>query len=91
MSIKTGPEPRSDIEFVEVDGQAQPIDVKPEKVIGNVEKIVILIAAIAAAAGWGVLALHRGETINSVWLVLAAVAPTLSDIPCTHALLSTRW
>ncbi|HAT1144955.1 carbon starvation CstA family protein [Corynebacterium striatum] len=73
MSIKTGPEPQSDIEFIEVDGHKQPIDVRPERTIGTVEKIIILIAAIAAAAGWGVLALHRGETINSVWLVFAAV------------------
>ncbi|MFS0467380.1 carbon starvation CstA family protein, partial [Corynebacterium striatum] len=61
------------MEFIEVDGHKQPIDVRPERTIGTVEKIIILIAAIAAAAGWGVLALHRGETINSVWLVFAAV------------------
>ncbi|MBS1241089.1 MAG: carbon starvation protein CstA, partial [Gemmatimonadetes bacterium] len=35
-----------------------------------------LIAAVGAAA-WGVLALHRGETINAAWLVLAAVGTYL--------------
>jgi carbon starvation protein len=33
--------------------------------------------ALAGAAGWGALALHRGETISAAWLVLAAVATYL--------------
>jgi len=36
-----------------------------------------LLVALAGAAGWGVLALHRGETISAAWLVLAAVATYL--------------
>jgi carbon starvation protein len=35
------------------------------------------LVALAGAAGWGVLALHRGETINAAWLVLAAVGTYL--------------
>src|SRR3954447_23375624 len=33
--------------------------------------------ALAGAAGWGALALNRGETISAAWLVLAAVATYL--------------
>ena len=36
-----------------------------------------LLLALAGAAAWGVLALHRGETINAAWLVLAAVGTYL--------------
>ncbi|MBA3660088.1 MAG: carbon starvation protein A, partial [Gemmatimonadales bacterium] len=36
-----------------------------------------LLVALAGAAGWGVLALHRGETVSAAWLVLAAVATYL--------------
>jgi carbon starvation protein len=36
-----------------------------------------LFVGIAGAAGWGVLALHRGETISAAWLILAAVATYL--------------
>ena len=36
-----------------------------------------LLVALAGAAGWGVLALHRGETISAAWLVLAAVGTYL--------------
>ena len=39
--------------------------------------IAWLFVGLAAAAGWGVLALHRGETISAAWLVLAAVSTYL--------------
>jgi len=44
-----------------------------------------LVAAIGAA-GWAMLALHRGETVNAAWLVLAAVGCALSSVD-TFALL----
>jgi len=31
-----------------------------------------IVAGLAGVAGWAVLALHRGETINAAWLVLAS-------------------
>ncbi len=36
-----------------------------------------ILAGLAGAAGWAVLALHRGETISAAWLVLAAVGTYL--------------
>ena len=39
--------------------------------------ITWLLVGLAGAAGWGVLALHRGETISAAWLVLAAVGTYL--------------
>ena len=41
------------------------------------KKIGWLVVAAAGAIAWGVLALHRGETINAAWLVLAAVGTYL--------------
>jgi carbon starvation protein len=35
------------------------------------------LLALTGAASWGVLALHRGETINAAWVVLAAVGTYL--------------
>ncbi len=40
-------------------------------------KLLWLLIALAGAAGWGVLALHRGESISAAWLVLAAVGTYL--------------
>ncbi|HET9134060.1 MAG TPA: carbon starvation CstA family protein, partial [Gemmatimonadales bacterium] len=34
--------------------------------------ILWFLIAAAGAAGWGAIALHRGETINAAWLLLAA-------------------
>ena len=36
-----------------------------------------LLLALAGAVAWGVLALHRGETINAAWVVLAALGTYL--------------
>jgi carbon starvation protein len=36
-----------------------------------------LFLALAGAVAWGMLALHRGETINAAWLILAAVGTYL--------------
>ena len=35
------------------------------------------LVALVGAAGWGVLALSRGETVSAAWLVLAAVGTYL--------------
>jgi carbon starvation protein len=40
-------------------------------------KLAWVLVAAAGAAGWGALALHRGETISAAWLVLAAVCTYL--------------
>lgn len=36
-------------------------------------RIVLMVVAILAAVGWAMIGLHRGETVNSVWIVAAAV------------------
>jgi carbon starvation protein len=40
-------------------------------------RLIWSFLALAGAAAWGVLALHRGETISAAWLVLAAVGTYL--------------
>ncbi|HEY7635687.1 MAG TPA: carbon starvation CstA family protein, partial [Gemmatimonadales bacterium] len=39
--------------------------------------VLWLLIALAGAAGWGTIALNRGETISAAWLVLAAVGTYL--------------
>jgi carbon starvation protein len=36
-----------------------------------------LLLGISGAFAWGVLAVHRGETVSAAWLVLAAVGTYL--------------
>ncbi len=40
-------------------------------------RLAWLVVALAGAAGWGMLALHRGETVSAAWLILAAVGTYL--------------
>ncbi len=40
-------------------------------------RVLWLLVSLAAAAAWGVIALHRGETISAAWLILAAVGSYL--------------
>ncbi len=39
--------------------------------------LIWLLVGLAGAAGWGMLALSRGETVSAAWLVLAAVGTYL--------------
>ncbi|MEO8090334.1 MAG: carbon starvation CstA family protein, partial [Gemmatimonadales bacterium] len=41
------------------------------------KRIGWLLVALTGAVAWGVLALHRGETISAAWVVLAAVGTYL--------------
>lgn len=73
-SDAAGPVPRERLEITtDAEGVEHVVGVKPAKTIGTVERVAIGVAAVLAALGWGALGLHRGETISSVWLVLAAV------------------
>ena len=51
--------------------------------------IWIAISAVGAVA-WGMLALHRGETISAAWLVLAAVGTYLVGYRVYSRFLATR-
>ncbi len=49
-----------------------------------------LLLALAGAVAWSVLALHRGETINAGWVILAAVGTYLLAYRFYSRFLSTR-
>ncbi len=49
-----------------------------------------LALALAGAFAWGNIALHRGETINAAWLVLAAVGTYLIGYRFYSRFLATR-
>ena len=48
------------------------------------------LVALAGAAGWGMLALRRGETVSAAWLVLAAVGTYLIAYRFYSRFLATR-
>ena len=44
-----------------------------EKKSGPVSKLLWIIVAIIGAVSFGILAVSRGEHVNAVWLILAAI------------------
>ncbi|MDF3053223.1 MAG: carbon starvation protein CstA [Geminicoccaceae bacterium] len=49
-----------------------------------------VVVALAGAVAWSVLALHRGETINAAWVILAAVGTYLVAYRFYSGFLATR-
>jgi carbon starvation protein len=54
------------------------------------KRIGWLVLAVAGAIAWGILAVHRGETISAAWLVLAAVGTYLIAYRFYSRFLATR-
>ena len=52
--------------------------------------IIWILVALTGAAGWSMLALHRGETVNAAWLVLAAVGTYLIAYRFYSRFIATR-
>ncbi len=61
------------VELVYSEASELPVGVRDNRKLTPVKKIVLFLVALAAAAGWGTIATSRGETVNAVWLVMAAV------------------
>jgi carbon starvation protein len=55
-----------------------------------IRKLGWVLLGLAGAIAWGVLALHRGETISAAWLVLAAVGTYLLAYRFYSRFLATR-
>jgi carbon starvation protein len=54
------------------------------------KKLGWLLLAVAGAVAWGMLALHRGETISAAWLILAAAGTYLLAYRFYSRFLATR-
>ncbi|GAB2724765.1 carbon starvation CstA family protein [Nocardia thraciensis] len=66
------------IEYLRTDPDLPPVGVADRSRISPAKKGIFLAIAILGAAAWAVLGIARGENVNAVWIVLAAV--------CTYVL-----
>jgi carbon starvation protein len=62
-----------DITFVRTDKDLPPVAVIDRSPITTRHKIIFGIIAVLGAVAWAIIAFFRGETINAVWFVIAAV------------------
>jgi len=63
----------SRLDTLDRDPGLPPVAVEPPRTITGRQKIMIAVAAIVAAIGWTMVAFVRGEHVNAIWFVFAAV------------------
>ena len=62
-----------DITFIRSEKDLPPVAIIDRSPITTKHKIVFAVIAVLGATAWAVIAFFRGETINAVWFVIAAV------------------
>jgi carbon starvation protein len=62
-----------DITYIRTDKDLPPVAIIDRSPITTRHKIVFGIIAVIGAIAWAVIAFFRGETVNAVWFVIAAI------------------
>ena len=77
MGSPTAPDPtedtRGDITYVRTDKDLPPVAIVDRSPITAKHRIVFAVVAVLGAVAWAIIAFFRGETINAVWFVIAAI------------------
>ena len=76
MAVDPAPQ-NSEVEYLRTDPDLPPVGVVDRTPISPTARIVFLVLAILGAVAWSIIALVRGEEINAVWFVIAAVCTYL--------------
>src|SRR6201987_341223 len=61
------------VSFVHIDDDLPPVAVIDRSPIRTRHKVIFAMIALLGAVAWAVIAFVRGETVNAVWFVVAAV------------------
>ena len=61
------------VELVRTDPTAPPVGVIDTSPITVRKKLLFAAIAVVGGLSWAMIAIVRGETVNAVWVVLAAV------------------
>src|ERR1700712_5614271 len=62
-----------DITYIRTEADLPPVAIVDRSPITTKHKVVFAIVALLGAVAWAVIAFFRGETVNAVWFVIAAV------------------
>ena len=62
-----------DITYVRTDKDLPPVAIIDRSPITTKHKIIFAVVAVLGALAWAMIAFFRGETVNAVWFVVAAV------------------
>ena len=67
------PETDDDVSYVHTDADLPPVAIIDRSPIGTRHKIFFGLVAVVGAVAWTIIAFVRGETVNAVWFVVAAI------------------
>ncbi len=67
------PRTTAETEYLRTDPDRPPVVVTDKRFITARGKIVVAVVSLLGAFAWGVIGFNRGEQINAVWLVFAAI------------------
>ena len=62
-----------DVTYIRTDTKLPPVAIIDRSPITTRHKVVFGIVAVLGAVAWAIIAFLRGETVNSVWFVIAAI------------------
>lgn len=62
-----------DVTYVRTDKDLPPVAVIDRSPISTRHKVIFSAVAVLGAIAWAVIAFFRGETVNAVWFVIAAI------------------
>ncbi|MCI4676691.1 carbon starvation CstA family protein [Candidatus Mycolicibacterium alkanivorans] len=66
-------ETRGDVTFVRTDKDLPPVAIIDHTPITTRHKLIFGAVAVLGAIAWAIIAFFRGETVNAVWFVIAAI------------------
>ena len=62
-----------DLTYIRTDRELPPVAIIDRSPITTKHKVIFAIVALIGAVAWAVIAFFRGETVNAVWFVIAAI------------------
>ncbi|MGC5163819.1 carbon starvation CstA family protein [Rhodococcus sp. DT1] len=77
MAVEQSPHSHEYVEYLRTDPDLPPVGVVDRTPMSLTARIVFVLLAVAGAVAWAVIALVRGEDVNAVWFVIAAVCTYL--------------
>jgi carbon starvation protein len=66
-------ETKGDITYIRTDKDLPPVAIIDRSPITTRHKIIFGVIALLGAIAWAIIAFFRGETVNAVWFVIAAI------------------
>jgi carbon starvation protein len=91
--VAAPPQPTPDtqhLSYIHTDADLPPVAIIDRSPIGTKHKIYFGVIAVLGAVAWTIIAFARGETVNAVWFVVAAICTYVVGYRFYARLVETR-